>query len=618
MLGLTPTASGEVKLSTEPLGKGGEGSVYAVLSHTIPGIPAAEKLVAKIYHAPEEENRRAKLKAMVTAPVSDDAVAWPQALVFDNQKAFQGYLMVKLEKANNREWLYLANSKERNKVAPDFDTRYALMAMRNLAAAILAVHSAGHLVGDINESNIFVRANASVLIVDSDSMQITDSRGTMFPCVVGKQEYTAPEISYGSFRDNRRTAASDVFAFAVASFQLLTGGATPHQGSFDPNSDDDPMSTVERIRQGVLPSLEPARAKTFGFSPRPGTPVAAFPVFLQQHFRAFLSPDPARRETDSINFESLIRAIDGYAPNLVRCSKERLHWHEASKPCPWCAEAARTGVDPWGTTVAKNAPAQIGLPSIGFSDGKAPQQGATRAAPAIAGQQAHSANQTASGVASGDPIQQLLAANPGLLQAAAASYAALNGAAASQQQQAPASNRPKKIKGKVTVEYADGSWGARPALSVLMRQSPKMFFWAVREETPSLLKFWWPVERKLASPAALITGFILSLAVVFGNFTTASGLIAAYIPSATETLRLILALIPTATSLFIVAWLLGSALKDRAKAKKTNGSLSGFLVESTPLTILRFIPVAIFYGVPAVVLGTVAGVFTFVRAVVKA
>jgi len=615
MLGLTPTASGEVKLSNEPLGKGGEGSVFAVLSHTIPGAPEASKLVAKIYHAPEEENRRAKLKAMITAPVSDDAVAWPQALVFDAQKQFQGYLMVKLEKASNREWLYLANSKERNRVAPDFDTRYALMAMRNLAAAILSVHSAGHLVGDINESNIFVKANASVLIVDSDSMQITDAKGAMFPCVVGKPEYTAPELSYGSFRDNPRTPATDAFAFAVASFQLLTGGATPHQGAFDPDSDDDPMSTVERIRHGVLPALAPGRAKTFGFTPRPGTPVAAFPSFLRKHLTAFLSPNPEQRETPGMNFETLIREIDAYAPSLVRCSKERLHWHEPGQACPWCAEAARSGVDPWGGVVAKAAPAQLSLPNIGFSDGSAQQQVPSRAAPAIAGQQAHSANQQASGLpSSADPLQALLASNPNLLQAAAASYAALSSPAAPA---TAAPKRPKKIKGKVTVEYADGSWGVRPPLSVLLKQSPKMWLWAVKEETWSILKFWWPVERKLASPAALITGFVFSLLIVAGNFGSARGLLEGYFPTIEPTLLYSLSAIPAATSLITVVWLMTSALKDRAKTKKRSGSLTGFQVESAPVTILRFLPVAIFYGVPAVVLGTVAGVFTLVRTVAK-
>jgi serine/threonine protein kinase len=614
MLGLTPTASGEVKFSAEPLGKGGEGSVFAVLSHTIPGIPEASKLVAKIYHAPEEENRKAKLKAMVTAPVSDDSVAWPQALVFDAQKQFQGYLMVKLEKASNREWLYLANVKERNRVAPDFDTRYALMAMRNLAAAILSVHSAGHLVGDINESNIFVKADASVLIVDSDSMQITDARGAMFPCVVGKPEYTAPELSYGSFRDNPRTSATDAFAFAVASFQLLTGGVTPHQGAFDPNSDDDPMSTVDRIRKGVLPALAPARAKTFGFTPRPGTPVAAFPSFLRKHLIAFLSPEPAQRETAELNLETLIREIDAYAPTLVRCSKERLHWHEPVKACLWCAEAARTGVDPWGTVVAKSAPAQISLPSIGFSDGSAPKPPASRAAPAIAGQQAHQANQHAGGLPTGgDPLQALLAANPGLLQAAAALNTPPGATAVT-----PAATRPKLIKGKVTVEYADGSWGVRPPLSVLLKQSPKMWLWAVKEETWPILKFWWPVDRKLANPAALVFGFVFSILLVVANSLMAKALLVGNFVTIDVNLAIMLSLIPAATSLITVIWLLCSALKDRAKTKKKNGSLDGFEVESPIVTILRFIPVALFYGVPAVVLGTVAGVFTLVRTIAKA
>lgn len=613
MLGLTPTGSGQVELSTEPLGKGGEGSVFAVISHSIPGIPEASKLVAKIYHAPEEENRKAKLKAMVTAPVADHAVAWPQALVFDNQKLFQGYLMVKLDKANNREWLYLANSKDRNKIAPEFDTRYALAAVRNLAAAILAVHSVGHRIGDINESNIFVRADGTALIVDSDSMQINADSGEIFPCVVGKPEYTAPELSYGSFRNTPRTIPTDLFAFAVASFQLLSGGATPHQGSFDPNDPNDPLPTVERIRQGVLPSLAPQRAKTFGFTPRPGVPVEAFPDFLKEHLIGFLSPSPEMRDTEDHNLETLIANIDAYAPTLVRCDQQKLHWHEPHEACPWCASASASGVDPWASRIVRNAPSQVSLPAIGFNDDAA-QAPINRAPAAIAGQQAHQANQQST-TGAHDPLQQLLAANPGLLQAAAATYASLN---SPQTPQSTAAPRPKKVKGKVTVEYADGSWGVRPPLSVMLRQSPKLFIWAVKEETWSILKCWWPVERKLASPAALITGLLFSLIVIYGNWVTALSLFNAYIPSGSENLNLILAAIPTLTSLIAVIMLIVSALRDRIRTRKQHGGLSNFDEEKVPLTILRFIPLAIFYGIPAVAIGTVAGVFTFMRAVVRA
>ena len=622
MLGLTASASGNVKLSQEPLGKGGEGSVYAVDSHSIPGIPPASKLVAKIYHAPEEENRRAKLKAMVTAPVGDDAVAWPQALVFDESKRFLGYIMAKLEKETNREWLYLANAKERNRVAPDFDTRYALAAVRNLAAAVLSVHSAGHKIGDLNESNLFVNASASILIVDSDSMQIADRAGNIYPCVVGKPEYTAPELSYGSFRDNPRTEATDVFAFAVASFQLLTGGATPHQGAFDPNSDDDPLSTVERIRNGVLPALRPREARAYGFTPRPGTPVSAFPAFLTAHLVSFLNPKPELRENESVNLEALIRLIDGYAPTLVRCSRERLHWHPTGEACGWCEAAAESGVDPWGSTVSRNAPAQIALPNIGFSDGSSSPASTSprRAAPAIAGQQAHAANAglpSTTGLAGYAPGQGVAAnaSNAALLQAAAA---LLGQQAPQQQQTTPAPQRPKKIKGKVVVEYADGSWGVRPPLGVMLRHSPRNFIWAVKEETWSIFKFWWPVERKIASPAALITGVLISLIFVFTNYGIAQSLISANLPKLEALPALIIALIPAATSLFTTLFLLGSGLADRARVKKKHGTLLGFEPEKVPVTILRFIPVSIFYGVPAVVLGTVSGVFTLVRAVVKA
>jgi len=621
MYGVTPQAQGTISLAKE-LGKGGEGSVFALSAHTLAGVPSAQELVAKVYHEPSAENRSRKLKAMITSPVKDPAVAWPLAIALDDNKQFAGYLMEKLKSASYREWLYVANSKDRRKVAPDFDVRYAYAGIRNLAAAVLAVHQAGHRVGDLNESNIFLGADATVLIVDTDSMQIASASGEIFPCTVGKPEYTAPELSHGSLRDFPRTVESDTFAFAVAAYQLITGGATPHQGAFDPHSDDDPLSTVERIRNGVLPGLNPAQAKTFGFTPKPGVPIAALPEFLKAQLRGFLSVAPEQRNNSNVNLLKLIGELDSYIPTLTQCSRERHHWYPQGTSCIWCQEAAASGIDPWAGE-ATAPPSQAKMKPIAFQSGDSTAPTPQRAAAAVAGQQAHQAHQGAAAAAGNPAAAQAIAA------AAVQQYiqsqggpAAAAGAAASTA--TPGPQRPKKLKGKVTVEYANGTWGVRPPLGVLMKQKPSMAIWAIKEETPSPLKFWWPVERPLANSLGLILGLILGFGFAAAWYAAATiwlpvvPFIGTTIPA---NMIALFAIAPVVTAATAAVWLFSSAHRDRAKTKKLNGSLSGYKEESVSKTAIRFIPIGLFYGVPIIVVmlvGALLGGFALIRAIGRA
>lgn len=616
MYALTPQASGGLQLGQE-LGKGGEGSVFAVTAAGLNDLPPAEQLVAKIYHDPSAEERPKKLKAMIANAVADPAVAWPLAVILDDDKRFLGYLMKRLDSKAYREWLYVANTKDRRSVAPTFDVRYAYAAIRNLAAALLAVHQAGHRVGDINESNIFLGADATVLIVDTDSMQITARDGSFFPCAVGKPEFTAPELSRGSLRDHQRTVETDIFAFAVAAHQLLTGGATPHQGTFDPNSDDDPMSLVERIRQGILPSLEPERARQFGFSPRPGALLNALPAFLKDHLRAFLSVEPTKRNSH-YSLESLVGELDAYIPTLEQCSVEKLHWHPRGEPCLWCADALKTKQDPWASLPnAAPAPAQARLKPINFHDSSQPS-GSGRAAAAIAGQQAHTAHQQASGIPTSLPPTPT--AYAGAYGNQTQGYAQ-QGPPQPQQQPPVAPQRPHKVKGKVTVEYADGSWGVRPPLGVLMRQRPKLAVWALKEETPAALKFWWPVDRDLANPAGLVLGTFLGLgAAVLWYFVALFALTNVEFFSFAKYAAEVIALAPAATAALASILLLSSGLNDRRKAAKKYGDLKGFKAEDPFKTVLRFLPLGFFYGIPIVIvllflLGYLLAIF--VRAIAR-
>src|SRR5699024_5867863 len=76
-------------------------------------------------------------------------------------------------------------------------------------------------VGDVNESNILVASDARVMIIDTDSAQIKDPSGKVYKCLVGKPEYTAPEISHGSLKDHTRTFETDILHIQLQSFKCL-------------------------------------------------------------------------------------------------------------------------------------------------------------------------------------------------------------------------------------------------------------------------------------------------------------------------------------------------------------------------------------------------------------
>lgn len=642
--GVNPTAQGELKISTEPLGKGGEGSVYAVTSHSIAGLTPASQLVAKIYHEPELEDRFNKIKAMIKSPVTDSSLAWPKAVIIDENKKFQGYLMMKLPKDDFREWLYLSNAKDRSSVASKFNVYYAFMAIRNLAVAMLAVHEAGHRIGDVNESNIFVNGDSTILIVDTDSMQIAKADGSVIPCVVGKPEYTAPELTRGSLRDHKRTIESDYFAFAVAAYQMFVGGATPHMGAFDPNNPDDPLALVERIRQGVIPGLLPNRAAKFGFTPRPGIPFQAIPNEIREFLIAFLNPDPKSRSVDasgqSRDLYDFLKVIDEVIDSLKQCSVVETHWYKKDEgSCPWCASArVNGGIDMWSSSKNKLRPVQKSLPAISFEDEQAvtaPRRASPNASHGSAnGQKLNSSNTPSNlfqlpprvGPAASPNLNTITApVNPyalGPTNPPTTNYTGnpntpnynslMQGANSSQQtnqQQAPqqnpfnnqASNKPeppKKWKGKLVLTYTDGTQRVRPPLAQLFKSDPKTAIYAIKEETPSWLNFWWSIRRDIAPVSGLWIGLALSLPfAVLCILTSYIVGVFFFMPGNEEILKYV-ALTSGAVAFLFPISLFFSALRDRWRTKKKIGSIDHLPTEKPWRTSLRFIPVAIFYSLP--------------------
>lgn len=360
----------QVPLETQPLGRGGEGAVWRIAGATPVALPGP--LVVKLFHdalaGSPVPDRAAKVAAMVAAPPATDAICWPLAEAWlpatgAGPARFAGFAMPALDESAFRLWAQLANARDRRAAAPKFGARYALVAARNLALTMAAVHGAGHCLGDVNESNVFIGADATVRIVDADSAQVRAADGTTFRCLVGKPEYTAPELAGRPLRDQDRTPGTDALGFAVLVFQLLTGGAHPTDGAAIDTSSE-PPSVTERLAAGWLPALR--ERPGCPLRPLDRVPTAGVPTRLRSALAAALDPDPAHRPTLS----QLAAVLDDIGTHLVDCTAVPGHAYDRREGgCGWCAAAAR-GADPWAPAPAAAQPGtasnQQALPQLTF------------------------------------------------------------------------------------------------------------------------------------------------------------------------------------------------------------------------------------------------------------
>ena len=104
------------------------------------------------------------------------------------------------------------------------------------------------MVGDLNESNVLVTENARISLIDIDSFQVripTAGNVVTYRSLVGKPEYTPPELQGVNFRSVDRSYEHDRFALGVLIFQLLMEGNHPFsvrwQGRGDPRLWSEPF-----------------------------------------------------------------------------------------------------------------------------------------------------------------------------------------------------------------------------------------------------------------------------------------------------------------------------------------------------------------------------------------
>lgn len=320
------------------LGAGGEAEIFEVAGR--PG------LAYKRYRQPTPA-RTAKLRVMLAHPPAVDrtsaAIAWPVELVPGPGGEAAGFLMPRIDVRTSQPLFRLYNPQSRHRLAPGFSWRYLLRTARNVAAVVDAVHRAGYVIGDLNESNLLVTNRALVALVDCDSMQVRDpGTGEVHRCRVGKPEFTAPELHRVDLDAEDRTQSSDVFALAVLVFHLLLEGVHPFGGVW--RGRGEPPDIAQRIRAGLFPYRRSVRS----LAPPPmSLALDVLPPEVRKLVRRTFTTGmrwPRSRPTAA----EWVVALEGAEAEVVRCQKSPHHEHGRHlRRCPWCARIDAGLPDPF-------------------------------------------------------------------------------------------------------------------------------------------------------------------------------------------------------------------------------------------------------------------------------
>lgn len=182
------TSRGPIKLGAK-IEAGGEGIIYTTNT----------PYVAKIYKKENNTKRKyEKIKLMLSKKIKCEGVCYPVEVLYNYNKEFVGYMMPKakgneLQKSIFIKPLFL-------KKFPNWKKRDTVELCITILKKIKYLHDRNIVMGDINPANILVVSPKEVYFVDTDSYQVEN-----FPCPVGTNNYTAPEIQRKHFSGFLRT-----------------------------------------------------------------------------------------------------------------------------------------------------------------------------------------------------------------------------------------------------------------------------------------------------------------------------------------------------------------------------------------------------------------------------
>ncbi len=287
--------------------------------------------------------------------------AWPSALVYDRPGGLViGFIMPEVADAKPIHHLF-TSSDLRKREFPQADYRFLVDVSIQLAQTVALIHRAGHVIGDLNESNFLVTQDGKVVAIDCDSFQVLDGSTTHL-CAVAKPEYQPPELHArpGGWGDVVRTTNHDHFSLAVIIFKLLFLGVHPLLNSRylrSPVVTQQTESQWEHILKYHF--FYGFDAATKRIAP-PGPPLAVRPLpativpdsMIKRFERAFLETGALGLNRPSA--EEWLNALQSFRQSLRVCRDNRKHFHLANhSPCPFCEHELKTGFSYFAKSVHK-------------------------------------------------------------------------------------------------------------------------------------------------------------------------------------------------------------------------------------------------------------------------
>jgi DNA-binding helix-hairpin-helix protein with protein kinase domain len=312
-----------VSLGSE-LGRGGEATVYSV-----EGKP---ELVAKIYHQRPDAERAEKLSQMVKLQSESllSLSAWPMGTLRTADRSTVGFLMKNVSRFKDIHLLYSPKSRTRE-FPPKANWRFLIHTASNVARAFAAIHDEGHVIGDVNQSNVRVSPETAIVnLIDCDSFQIS-TNGKIYPCEVGVPLYTPPELQNTEFREVVRTPNHDNFGLAVLIFHLLFMGRHPFAGKYFGRGE----MPIERAIAEQRFAFAKDQQRTQMLPPPACITLAHLPEEIGELFASAFGSDGGSSRS---NGRQWTVEMDALASRLIICSKNKAHlFFNGLASCPWCS-----------------------------------------------------------------------------------------------------------------------------------------------------------------------------------------------------------------------------------------------------------------------------------------
>lgn len=240
----------EVDTSSEPIGEGGMGKVYAgTCVNTKTGLTRPVAIKFMFMELAESAIERARRESSIqlrndnlvemlgfieTEEVrSDGNVVKHYHVVSEllNGVSLSDILDGKCDDHKGKEVPYARKLLNEYSKTPDV---FAKTIIKAVLSGLMALHDAGYIHRDIDPSNIMITDEGKIKLIDfgickqMNNLTTSDKALTVANTFIGKPEYASPELCLGDIKHHNQT--TDIYAVGMLLYQCIVGHV-PFQGS---------------------------------------------------------------------------------------------------------------------------------------------------------------------------------------------------------------------------------------------------------------------------------------------------------------------------------------------------------------------------------------------------